>query len=192
MNLEKEIAYIADHLNHRILMTDYKFNLIKSVGSQGTSYNQLDHPFDLCQLNNYLYVCDTHNERIQVLNNDLEFVKSFAVDSEPYQIKSLNSMLAVQATMEIYFYNSSDLSLIQKYDHGLCIISKINSNIYGFNSEENKLFCYDENSNLSEEINFDHKLLDDKCEWDGPLCELYGVLFMISHSVRRIIQFSKH
>ena len=173
-------------------MTDYKFNLIKSVGSQGTSYNQFYEPFDLCLLNNNLYVCDKINKRLQVLNNDLDFVESLKLDFHPLQIKSLNLMLAVQATMEIYFYNSSDLSCIQKYDHGLCVISQINSNIYGFNSKASKLFCYGENSNLCEEINFDHKLLDDKCEWDGAMCELNGVLFMISHSMRRIIKFSKH
>ena len=190
MNLEKEIAYITDCLNHRILITDFQLNFIKSVGSKGTENNQLDQPFDLCQLNNYLYVCDANNRRIQVLNNDLEFVKSFAVDSQPYQIKSLNSMLAVASLIEIYFFNSSDLSFIQKYDHGFLIISKINSNIYGFNSEEKKLNCYDENSSLSKEINFDYELLDDQL--DGSLLEHNGVLFMVSHTMKKIIKFSKH
>ena len=190
LNLEKEIAYITDCLNHRIHMTDFQLNLIKSVGSKGTEYNQLDEPNDLCLLNKNLYVCDRNNERIQVLNNDLEFVKSFAVDSEPLQIKSINSILTVQTSKEIYFYNSSDLSFIQKYNHGLCVISKINSNIYGFNNEAKKLFCYDENSNLSEEINFVDRQLND--EWDGALCELNGELFMMSHSMRKRIKFSKH
>ena len=190
LNLEKEIAYITDLLSHRILMIDFKFNFIKSVGSKGMEYNQFDEPYDLCLLNKNLYVSDTHNERIQVLSDNLEFVKCFAVDSKPYQIKSLNSILTVQTEQAIYFYNSSNLSLIQKYDHGHCVISKINSNIFGFNNEAKKLYCYDENSSLSKEINFDHEHLD--YQWDGSLCELNGELFMISNTMSKIIKFSKH
>ena len=188
LNIDDEKTYIADCRKHRILMIDFEFNLIKSVGSQGTEYNQFDEPFDLCLLNNNLYVCDSNNNRIQVLNNNLEFLKSFEVDYKPYQIKPLNSILAVQAKMEICFYNSSDLSLIQKYDHGLCVISKLNSNIYGFNNEAKKLFSYDEDSNLSEVINFTERSLKDT--WDGALCERNGVLFVISNSMRKIIKFS--
>ena len=190
LNLEKEIAYITDCLNHRIHMTDFKLNLKKSVGSQGTGFNQFDEPHDLCLLNNKLYVCDGDNNRIQVLSDYLEFLESLELDFQPLQIKPLNSMLAVQASIEIYFYNSSDLSFIQKYNHGLLIISQINSNIYGFNSKASKLFCYGENSNLCEEIYFVDKRLDG--EWDGAMCELNGVLFMISHSMSKIIKFSKH
>ena len=171
-------------------MTDFKLNLKKSVGSQGTGFNQFDEPHDLCLLNNKLYVCDGDNNRIQVLSDYLEFLESLELDFQPLQIKPLNSMLAVQASIEIYFYNSSDLSFIQKYNHGLLIISQINSNIYGFNSKASKLFCYGENSNLCEEIYFVDKRLDG--EWDGAMCELNGVLFMISHSMSKIIKFSKH
>ena len=190
LDLEKEIAYIADNLNHRILMTDFKLNFIKSVGSGGTKYNPLHEPYSLCLINKNLYVSDYFNKRIQVLSDDLEFVKFFAVDSEPDQIKSLSSMLAVQTSKEIYFYNSTDLSLIQKYNHGSCVISKVNSKIYGFNSEAKKLYCYDENSSLSKEINFSHKLLNN--QWDGALLEHNGVLFMVSNTMRKIIKFSKH
>jgi tripartite motif-containing protein 2/3 len=52
---------------------------IASVGSQGSGQLQFDAPWAIAynHTNNRVYVCDTHNNRITILNHDLTFHGSF-------------------------------------------------------------------------------------------------------------------
>ena len=189
LNLEEKKFYIPDVQHHRIIMTDFEFNFIKVFGSLGNSNDQLKYPFDLCLANNNLYVLDSGNNRIQIFLTNLEFVKSWELDYWLYQIKALNMTLFVQSNEEIYLYNLNDLSLIQKYGNGFCQISKMNSNIYGFNFQAQKLFCYDDKANC-EEITYANKYLQSKT--DGSLVELNGAIYMSSRSNRKILRFTKN
>ena len=56
-------------------MYTLKGNLIKSVGSERNKEAHFKHPFalDASERNNNLYVCDTYNDRVQVLTEELEY-----------------------------------------------------------------------------------------------------------------------
>ena len=68
--------YIVDQQNNRILMTDFKFNKIKSVGSFEIDNDQFISPRGICLKNEILYICEYLTRRIQVYSQDLEFIKS--------------------------------------------------------------------------------------------------------------------
>ncbi|KAI6649912.1 hypothetical protein LOD99_6461 [Oopsacas minuta] len=86
--------YIADYCNHRVQVFssngDYLFmfsekmnkpivrarrELIKSVGSYGNGKVQFYYPHgvDVSDRNNNVYVCDSYNNRIQILTQELKF-----------------------------------------------------------------------------------------------------------------------
>ena len=193
LNMEEEKLYILDHQHNRILMTDLEFNLIKSVGSRGIENEHFRCPNDLCLINNNLYVCDTDNYRIQVFSKDLEFIKSEKVIDKPWKIKASSHSLIIQSVRcRIFFYDLNDFNLLQKYYHGRCRISKINSNIYAINHKEKFMFCYDEKGNLKEKVHLtsiNEYLTNDL---DGSFIEFNGTLLMLSQSRNRIIKFSNN
>ena len=188
---EKKL-FIADNLNQRIIMTDLEVNFIKSVGSEGAKINQFDGPYDLCLLNNNLYVCDYNNKRIQVYNTELIFSKSLRVDYQPWKIKTSNSMLFIQSVENgLFIYNSNDFSLLKKFEHGQCRISKLDSDIYKFNHQTKKLYCYDEHANLKKEISLTFVNENFKNVWEGTFIE-FNRAFLLLSCDKGVIKVSKN
>jgi hypothetical protein len=192
-NFEKKQFYICDMYKHRILMTDLDFNFIKSVGSKGSGNCQFNGPHDICFSNSKFYICDFHNKRIQVYLKDFDFDTSFKVEYCPWQIKSTNSTICVEAISPdgIYFYNSNDFHLIRNYNHSSGRITQINSMFYEFNQKFKKtqtVSCYDENANLKEETTL--KGLDKflKGVWDGEFIYHNGELIIQSKTQKKIIK----
>ncbi len=189
-NFNEKIFYICDSLNDRILITDFDFNFIKSVGSKGSQNCQFNGPYDICFSSSKFYICDCHNKRIQVYSKDFDFVTSFKVDYNPWKIKSTNSTLCVEAASPngIYFYNSNDFHLIRNYNDLEGRISQINSIFYAFNHQTQTMSCYDENANLKEEITL--KDLDNILVgvWDGQFIYHNGELIIQSDSEKKIIK----
>ena len=90
VNLKEKFIYICDFENFKILMTDFHFNLIKSIGSQGALR-------DICYKKEDLLICDYGNIRIQIYSKDLEFIKSIKLDYQPWRLKATNSIICVMA-----------------------------------------------------------------------------------------------
>ena len=73
------LLYVGDTLNHMI----HAFNLtdgtyVSSIGSEGSRRTQFNRPNGLCfAKDNRLYVCDSDNHRVQVLNDKLGFCFTF-------------------------------------------------------------------------------------------------------------------
>ena len=126
LNLDEEKFFITDNDNHRILMTDFEFNLIKSIGSAGTDICQFDGPYDLCLAISNLYVSDYYNKH--VYSKGLEFLKLLKLDYSPWKVNASNSMLFIYSNCGIYFYYLDDLQFFQRLDHTICRIYEINSN----------------------------------------------------------------
>jgi hypothetical protein len=147
-NFEKKQFYICDNLNHRILITDFDFNFIKSVGSKGSEKCQFDGPYDICFdiSTSQFFISDFGNKRIQVYSKDFDFITSFEVEYQPWLIKSTNSTICVEADNPdgIYFYDSNDFQLIRNYNPSSGRISQINSMFYEFNHETQTVSCYHE------------------------------------------------
>ncbi|CAI8033217.1 E3 ubiquitin-protein ligase TRIM71 [Geodia barretti] len=74
--------------NHCVKKFTLEGRFIASVGSEGSGQLQFDAPFAIAynHTNNRVYVCDTYNHRITILNHDLTFHGSFgSVGSEADQ-----------------------------------------------------------------------------------------------------------
>ncbi len=189
--------YITDLMNHSIIMLDYEFNKIKSIGSLGSSFNQFYSPWDICCKDGILYICDNDNQRIQIYNKDLEFIDSVKVTYDPWMIKITSSCLFVEAGNKpgLFIYELNSLSLKHKIEDSpsvSCRLSVINSNVYRFNSQSKSFLFYDENGNFKEKIiinNVDGSFLSSA--WDGAFIDFEGNLLMTSYSGRMLIKFSK-
>jgi hypothetical protein len=188
--------YITDKLNNCIIMLDFEFNKIKSIGSLGAYFNQFNKPSGICCKNGILYICDHVNQRIQIYNKDLEFIDSVKVVYKPWLIKITNSSIFVEAgNIEgLFIYDLNSLSLKQKIDNPAeyCRLSAIHSNVYRFNSRSKSLFSYDENGNYKEKIiinNVDGRIFSHN--GDGTFIDFNGNLLMTSYSGKKLIKFSK-
>lgn len=72
-----ERLYIADLLSHNIHVLDKRTGeTLFKFSSAGSEENQLFHPTNLAVKDDYIYVADTSNMRIQVFNLEGEHVKS--------------------------------------------------------------------------------------------------------------------
>jgi hypothetical protein len=122
----------------------------------------------------------------------LGFIKSVKLDHQPWKVKGTNSIICIESNSScgINFYNLNDFNLIQNYDHGLCTISQINSNIYEFCSKTKTIYCYDERANVKEEIALN--VTNDSLAgvWDGLFIRFNGFVLMTSDSKKKIIKFS--
>ena len=62
-----------------------KWGEVKSVGRKGRLSGQFEHPWGVRYHNNQVYVCDRDNGRVQILDSNLNFVRSFG--NGPGQLK---------------------------------------------------------------------------------------------------------
>ena len=117
--------------------------------------NQFDKPSGVCYKTGILYIFDTLNKRIQIYNNELEFIDSVKVDYQPWWIKISNSFIFVQAACikSVFIYDLDTISFNKKIDNPSvnCRLSVISSNIYRFNSNSKSLFLYHEIGYFNEE-----------------------------------------
>lgn len=153
----KQSIYISDYHNHRIIQTDFEFKLLSSFGSTpGNGPLQLLHPYDVFYYDNYVYVCDCRNQRIQKLTAQLEYEASYSLTYQPWQIKITGKTACVRANNStIYFYSLNNFSLNFKYENHDGPISEYNSYFYEFSDRHKKLFCYDSSGKLDDEATID-------------------------------------
>ena len=82
---------VTQCLGHCINMYELEGKLIKSVGSNGRREAQFNYPFGLAvsDLTNNIYVCDFHNNRVQILTEDLKFHSMLGIGAfnHPLDIK---------------------------------------------------------------------------------------------------------
>ena len=191
INPNTNLLYISELKNHKILITDFQFNFIKSFGSgQGTGLTQFNQPTDICYKNEKIYVSDSINKRVQIFNPYFVYSNTLKLDYNPKKLQASNSILCIRSTKEspgVYFYDLEKLNLIQKYNHGLCRISEINSQFYEFNSRLNILYCYNDNGDLKEEININRNDFNG-CN-DGCLVIFNGSVYMSSYKNKMLFKF---
>ena len=83
---------------HKLQKFTSSGELIKCVGQKGSGKEDFDDPRGVTLYNNHVYVCDRRNDRIQVLNLDLNFVHSIVSSgkgrcefNEPFDIQFDNA-----------------------------------------------------------------------------------------------------
>lgn len=147
----KNRIYITDYQNDQVIMMDSELKKVKAVGIQGTEKCEFDTPAGICYENNYLFVCDRKNKRIQVFTSELEFDELYNLEYEPCFIKVIGSVACVSPISHnynyIYFYDSDNFTIKFKYEGHIGRISAIGSYFYEF-SFNGKIYVYDDQGNM--------------------------------------------
>ncbi len=100
---------VIDRNNHRI----QKFrdgHFLEVVGSKGSGTLQFESPIGIayCASNKKVYVADTYNHRIQVLNSDLTFLSKFGKKGNVKQYFDKPSGVATDNTGKVYVADSGN------------------------------------------------------------------------------------
>ena len=69
--------YVSDLVNCSLFKFSKEGKLMKVVGREGTQPGEFKYPSMIKIINDKLYVCDRGNNRVQILNTELEYVNSF-------------------------------------------------------------------------------------------------------------------
>ena len=91
----KKSIYITDCSAHQIIQTDLDFNFIKQFGSKGSSNQQLYYPLGIEYYEDSVYVCDSNNQRIQKLSEDLVYQETYPLNFHPWNIKIIKNIACV-------------------------------------------------------------------------------------------------
>jgi hypothetical protein len=190
---DKNEIYVSDFNNHCIHVMNFDLEKIKSFGSLGSGTYQLKNPFSICFKNDFLYVCDCGNLRIQIFDVNFKFYSTIKLDYLPFTIKVSDKTIAICGSNGSYFYDLETRVLKKKYFNLIGRINYLNSYFYVVSySPEKKIICYDDNANLIEEIKL-NEILNDKLRnyWDFCIFCFKNDLYLTSLSCSKILKFNK-
>lgn len=143
--------YISDIDNRRLIMTDLNFNLIKY------SIN-LNSPRGLCFHRNYVYVCESGNNRISRFDYNLDSYTYFYVYDYPWQIKILNSLACVMhggSSIRFYDVSYEQFKLLAQYNGHSGDILSLTSYFIEHSIDLKKFLVYDKDGCKIDEIKND-------------------------------------
>ena len=76
---EDDSIYVADGTSNSILKFSNEGKLVKVVGQRGAQPGEFATPISVKIINDKLYISDCDNQRVQILNRDMECVESFGL-----------------------------------------------------------------------------------------------------------------
>jgi hypothetical protein len=188
---EENTIYILDRVAHQIIMTDFEFNKLKTFGSHGNDMLKFNVPYSICYRNNFLYVSDRINKRIQVLTENLVFCKSVELSYKPRYICVSDKMACVKNNeeSETYFYDIDTFMFKFKYSRGLGRISAIGENFYEICVANRKIYCYKSDGGLDEEVCLNKRSSFISNSWNGHIVSYNGNLVMSCSSQKLVLKF---
>lgn len=147
--------YICDYSHDRIFVTDLELNhILHTIESNEYRSNQFCDPYGIYFYAGYLYLCDSHNKKIQKLTSNLVYKKSYKLDYSPRQIKITNNIACIRPLDQccMYFYELHTFEVKFRYDGHNGSINELNSYFYEYYDKTKMFYCYDENGVLIDEI----------------------------------------
>ena len=127
------------------------FNFIKQFGSKGSSNQQLYYPLGIEYYEDSVYVCDSNNQRIQKLSEDLVYQETYPLNFDPWNIKIIKNVAGIRTNGEpyrIYLYLLNPFSFKTRISRGNGEIYLINSSFYVYHKSDKRIECYDINGDL--------------------------------------------
>lgn len=120
---------IVDNNNDCLVVSDYNGSQIKTVGSTGNGPLEFINPTGICEYESNIYVIDSGNQRVQILNKELNYIDEIPVVNDTNSGLDYES-IAVGSDDSIYLFSGSLLSrTIDKWKDGE--ITRIVENFYG-------------------------------------------------------------
>lgn len=149
-----DMIYISDFEHNRIIVCNYDFKLLFKMGKRGSGNTQFNGPSGIFYYEKNLFVCDANNQRIQKFDGvELNYLKTYKTDINPYSIKITNSIAAVKEEDGniVYIYDMPDFNLKFKYERDGCVFV-YKSLFCQFEFQCMKMHCYDERAKKYDEI----------------------------------------
>ncbi|KAI6647859.1 hypothetical protein LOD99_8446 [Oopsacas minuta] len=134
---------LISHRNDCILTYQLNGKFISRIGKHGKGELEFDYPLGLTfeESSSEVYICDSENNRIQILSKELTYKTQFGQDY-------LKSPLDVKLTNEfIYILDRSELCL-HLYDYHLILHKSIIFRGDGFEQISLIFFCIDNSNNI--------------------------------------------
>ena len=190
LNHRKEI-YVSDHYKSCIILFDSNLNQLKQFGSQGAGNNQFNHPQGLCCHEDYFYICDCNNKRIQILTLDFEYVNTIQLDgNHPFRVQTSETTICVSCSTSVLFFDLKTRALKHKSNFGIFNTNYIDSIFYASNFLKKKCYFYDSDGNFIEEMPFNENISKHITFYDsGSLCRNKNNLYMADSMSSKILKF---
>jgi hypothetical protein len=198
-------VYFSCPENKCILLLDLNLNQIKIVGDQpGCSRDYLFRdPCGLCCYEDYLYVCDGCDRRIQIFTLDLNYVDTIMLEGyRPWGINISESTICVSCCDAILFYDLKTRAFKHEYNFSSYEMSYVDSIFFAFGMKNPaQIYSFDSNGTFIEEIKLPHYLRkyvsDEKFEETtvgytgtrGSLLKHKDNLYMAGYYVGKLIKF---
>ena len=148
-----------------IIKTDLDFKLIKIFGGYGQDKDQFAIPIKIVYNESSIYVCDSHNFRIQELNEDFEPQYSYILNFKPWKMKIIKNVACIRPAGETFFafYNLKPFYFKTKVSDVRSDVFTFNSWFYLYDFNEKQFNCFDLNGcrveetkiSVKNEISFD-------------------------------------
>ena len=175
--------YVSISQKNIIILFDLNLNELKRFGSPGSENNQFNWPSGLFCRDDYLYICDYANQRIQILTLDFEYVNTIQTDGNtPRIIQISETSIGVSCNEVTLFYDLKTRILKYKYNYGTFNISYIDSIFCSSNYQKRKFYFFNSDGNFIEEIPINKNICYHMSWTSGSLCKYKDNLFMITKS----------
>ena len=186
--------FITDHENGCIYLMDNELNIIKTFGSKGKGIDQLNGPTTIICQNDYLFVSDLFNRRIQILTLDLKYHDTIELDFHPCSVaassKTIGMIELSRYPNKIYFYDLKTKKMKKVYqsiDGKICFID---SHFYVVNfNPTKKLLIFDEEGKFVDEARIESIGEHINSSWDGFMFSSKYNLFISSKSGGNVLKF---
>ena len=147
--------YVTDLVVHAVfhLKIEPDFRLVATIGSTGSGLGQFDEPRQLSiSTNGDVYIADTVNNRIQILDSSLHPIREVTHPSmhRPYDVKL--------TTEEMYVLCPDDSPCLHVFNHTELKISSIITLAYGMQVTRHLFFCLDAKKNVFISDCWNHKI----------------------------------
>ncbi len=145
---EMSTVYILDKSKRKLFVTDLELNWMRTLNFHKSKIQ----PEAVCYHDGLLYVSDSCNKQIIILNARFKEVNALKVDFEPFYIKIQNNIGLITALNSTYIYSIQPFELKRKYENIFGRISEINSFFYVYNSQHERFYCFNQNGVLEKHI----------------------------------------
>jgi hypothetical protein len=144
---------------------------MKQFGGTGFTNQKLFYPRGITFDEDSIYICDSNNNRIQKLNEDLIYQESYPLNYRPLNIKITKNVACIRSFDNpiISLYQLNPFSFKCKISNGNCEIFSIHSWFYVINEFDKRIECYDINGNLA-----DYKGLENVYEEEAEIYYSFG------------------
>ena len=174
---EKDLL-VVDKDSSQIVCSDYEGNMLKCIGTMGNGKVEFMNPTGIAAFGNMIYIIDSGNKRVQVLDENFQFVKEIKTENES-DPSIVYENIAVESEDTIYLCGDSLTSRsIDKWKNGEMV--RIEENYYGsLYGRDGKIYAVnigniavDPNEKIMTVIAGKNNLFQIKKDKMYPLCEL--------------------